>query len=1800
VTLVDATPHAGVAAIQARIRDLATTRYARYEDQFGREGLAWLALAPVWTNLLAEATGFPTNGMSVPEFIEKLRSEGLCDCQHVLRPDGSPERRFWMPRVQRQEVLGHFQGQSLTTLLHSTAIDIARRVTREAPEELVPPLLRRWAELARNCAGGLDAGAHWLRGTVQRLVDPRDIGRSDTGEAQAWIGAARYLAAALGGELESAILIGDHRIELAYRRLQDQRHLEFFLSRTAQKEALERLLDRETSSQTWALHYLGMGGVGKTMLVRHIVAQLAPDAGYATSRVDFDHLNPDYPVRKPAWLLVELAEELRAYSQDPNVDRVFEQFGDRVLALHEALSGGQGSEHALGSIRHEKFDDLMRVFTQLLRQLGRPVLFILDTCEELAKLQPVGGRIPSLEATFEILKRIHRAVPSTRVVFAGRRFLARGGYQWRVNPRSVGEMRHTLPGTQRYLRLHPIRGFDRDEAERYLKLTPRLLRDDELREAVLRRSPESATPPEVGAFAGSVLSRIRRRVMLPRALRRLRVRRGASANPPERYNPFDLALYAGWVREDPDLTGDIIDSGTIDPYVQLRVLRPIEQQPAIRPLIPAAVLLGRFNERMLYPVLPEGATDFPDAFRELGGLEWMDHQPDRRGAFLEVDRNLLPRLRRYYENHERRHLLLDAAAKLGPGLAEQVRESTLDSLSVDAIAAPLRLLPPGEGLELWDDLTLRIAAEAAWDWARNVTARILADEFMDGYSDGPLRGAVAATYTAATLHLQPGVSVHAEWWKVQTPRHPFLPPALTAWYDARRRLGLCRAPDLRTALERLAGVATDGLHADPGNVAGLGQGHLEQLAASTIAAVEAVLDLLEKEGEVLPRAPRAWILTLLHAALAWSGSEEIRGYARLLRMRTSLQAGEPLPDAVIDDLVTLAGGMHERETRQCWLDWRAPTTLADRMRLELLRQPGITARTEPEAESWAQRALPRLEQIDAERLVACRLRGRLDQGLLPWALLQETQGRESYRLERQPHAPAHAAVPPLFAVLAEGWAALGEVDRALELLDQYCDAAEATRADEPTLAAGRRARTAISRYLRLPGAPRPSTQADRPEHDEYGEWEILTTGRSQAAAVAPRYEGDLLHLWWRGLRLANREAADLAVSQFLDRLDGLLPDIGPGEVAALRELRGDLDEVKLVCRRFRLTRPDLLEELSRRLDSLTDFAVSTPPPDPVPCRAEAVRCLREGEIAALRVGAGALDHLREAERLFELARDPVGRFIAAVTAALTLVHDARLKEAHAYLEENVCRAYRALPRRQQETMPHWQDLWPPGRGHLKLSSFPFNSGWYPRLLACIHATRGSAVADRIFRDFLQGAYGASVPVELAPERRVRPSLPILDDPRISAFLRTTALVAVAVVLGFLVLGVVEATPAALRHGGAVQLLGTLLVALTLLAWGVAAASPDLLRWLQPLRGWLTSRGSFFVAITEPAVSGGARSTLSSVLEFGGSPLRVPELLGFRAELALTEVRLSWPREGAPAVDGKNAQRLADLRLRLQGLRQRLGGHFVPVRLDVDRNLQAYDWERVLLQLARDEEIPPHLRFWRTSNVASSLRTYPALRITGSVQVFSAGTWRLMLEEGWAPLALPTFPDDAYADHRPRSSVRHLVGVPVRTASGVKLRIQAGRSGYERSAHLIRAPGESHEQLIRPERLHVIGVPLVVVQGEPVPALQWLDTDRETTSDLRAFAADLFANGASTVLVLPSLPPALATHVLSTLAAGLSGETPLTRGRMLHIVARMQAALERAPAPDDAADTVMPAADRRETVTRETILELAGAITLFCR
>jgi hypothetical protein len=147
------------------------------------------------------------------------------------------------------------------------------------------------------------------------------------------------------------------------------------------------------------------------------------------------------------------------------------------------------------------------------------------------------------------------------------------------------------------------------------------------------------------------------------------------------------------VLSDETLTGEMISSGRTDPYVEMRIVSRL--LPSVRQLLPAAVLLRRFDKTMLRPAAYLSYGAFDNAYRELGEQEWMDYQPDEtlQTTFLEIDRKLFSRLLKYYRDPSRSSLLDSARRELAPALMQIVEERDLDVLGVDHVYAGCACCP---------------------------------------------------------------------------------------------------------------------------------------------------------------------------------------------------------------------------------------------------------------------------------------------------------------------------------------------------------------------------------------------------------------------------------------------------------------------------------------------------------------------------------------------------------------------------------------------------------------------------------------------------------------------------------------------------------------------------------------------------------------------------------------------------------------------------------------------------------------------------------------------------------------------------------------------------------------------------------------------------------------------------------------------------------------------------------------------------------------------------------------------------
>ena len=142
--------------------------------------------------------------------------------------------------------------------------------------------------------------------------------------------------------------------------------------------------------------------------------------------------------------------ELRLYARTDRYEDITTEFRNAVHVLDAKVTGS--IDDPVTFIEGPEFAPVLGTFRDSLRGLDRPVVLMLDTCEELARFETRGSRLPRVEATMRMMQLIAEDVHGVRVVFAGRRPLASGGAGW-----ALAEPDDALP-TRDYLALHVIRG----------------------------------------------------------------------------------------------------------------------------------------------------------------------------------------------------------------------------------------------------------------------------------------------------------------------------------------------------------------------------------------------------------------------------------------------------------------------------------------------------------------------------------------------------------------------------------------------------------------------------------------------------------------------------------------------------------------------------------------------------------------------------------------------------------------------------------------------------------------------------------------------------------------------------------------------------------------------------------------------------------------------------------------------------------------------------------------------------------------------------------------------------------------------------------------------------------------------------------------------------------------------------------------------------------------------------------------------------------------------------------------------
>jgi hypothetical protein len=1771
--------------------------------------------------------------------LERIARSGLCsgavgDAPETETDPGArlSERRYWMTGQVRQQIVADVMrdpAQGMLTVQNE--LRVIGKSVRAAVAQGVPVLraVQQWAQLAER-AGDIRQMADLLSRECDRLLTGTAPSEPNpSGTALGWIQAAAPLEELLKGELTPALDRARRQLDLFHRRRDDdQRYLRRFLQRSEQTVAVRELLDDD---RAWALHFIGAGGTGKTMLMRYVSSVLGPQLSASTARIDFDYLSPDYPAQKPGLLLAELAEELRLTAEGPALS-LFAHFDEQLAILHEQRSSTGG--RAQVSVK-----SVVETFGMALAALPPPVILLIDTCEELAKVRPDGTSPEGVTRTFALLQQLHDTVPGLRVIFAGRRPLARSGAGWRARDGSE------LPDRP-YLRLQEIRGFTEPEAVRYLDTegVP-----GQLQEPILSQARDHAEPD------------------------RFRYDPPAKAPAQEpRFNPYDLSGWAVLARQKDGarLTPEDIRSTDSDRYVELRIIRRIRYQP-VKLALPALGLLGRCDPALLRAVLP-GLPDFDRMFRELRQQEWIS----RRGSTLyEMDDGLRRRLLAHYERAEPDQVAA-AYRRAAEYLERRTLDEPLDTLLPLHFDTAMRVLQrePQRAAQWWARVEQRFAEEEQYGWARQLVEFMLGPEGSCAELDttGPrspeaaaLRAGVLATQLACFTHTRPTADRRTGWLEVEALLPSYPDPQLASQLSFRAILGKVAAgivPHVQPTPDEIS--ALDSLwESRPA------PGWSANFMAAFIAAVEAIVERAEQDGADgrWSAAVRRLDLDQVARVGVFETNEDPRmpldlaAFAAALAGRAAVRQGKLSAAAQWFIRAGQLAAARHLTASQWWLDWCAPDDLAARIRLEIARgmYPAIfgagavlgmiqVGELGPPASIDAERLASAVLTLEAARGTA---RSSVS-GLDPRTVVQHTK-------RFRPARSAHRAFPPLATTFAESLAAAGQVDTALDLLTTSTREHERSGTELDAATQAERTSLRIIRRMRLRDEGRglgARLVASADVADAELLWSLDGLDGAKAAASSPAKislgtesaRGDLAAWWHARWRTLSTRAWD--TGQLLAFAHDLRPDADPDlttylscataldflEAAELAKQAGrskaeydrpvlpaafaeewwehhnDQPEyaLRLVLRSAAL-RPSLPRKAAVPRDLL----------DRLGQRRAAEIALDEGEMLALRLPERARPILDLAEEWFSGCGDYVGAVITQAASALVLARLGLRRPAFELLTASTAADIGMLP-----FLPSWKQLTDqPETPHMEAESpasldrlGPRNwRPWLIRLLACaVWAGYDQKRATRLRRiqDWIAEHYGVV---------RLKPGTTLDDDVAVPAeldgWLGTTAQAVDYVRRLIEVFG-----------GGLINYRRQWRRVKDLRRRGrpyAGAVSRLLFPFIQIVL--LLGYAAFCVLLFSQAGVGFRAVTIGTVVSIVILMVAVPHLLSRRQRYAyrargvrshVTPVvatltvqmtanrkadtvdvtlassdkdifrKATIPLSGSRPYDQLRASVPPSVHAALTALAERKKRGQCILELQLDQGLSGPCWEAMLSVGSPPDQA--HISPLRIVRTVQNRRVRPAktwYQVRSAVSLVADLRQDDMATQGWERLSKKRRyqhrifrPDQA--DQATRSldeiEIVHIVATPIETSSGPRLEL-----GQLTGAKLTTPSGSPRGELIRAADIVNQFPDLVfcVLQATPSEHTNRTDAERQQAASLRLIAEEIFCLGVTAVVTIPPLPATGATLVLDVLAEAvvMRQERPAaTLTAAIRKAQQMLTGLKPAPDPEAAFDLCLYAAEGR--------------------
>ena len=451
--------------------------------------------------------------------------------------------------------------------------------------------------------------------------------------------------------------------------------------------------------------------------------------------------------------------------------------------------------------------------------------------------------------------------------------------------------------------------------------------------------------------------------------------------------------------------------------------------------------------------------------------------------------------------------------------------------------------------------------------------------------------------------------------------------------------------------------------------------------------------------------------------------------------------------------------------------------------------------------AWQQEAVPRLDLIDAERLVSAILRLRLARGVVERNIFDALAKAESYKLERQPICNAHRATQPLFVTLALGWLALGDGEQAVKVLDDRLIEAEKTGRDKATVCAAQQAKLRVFRRMRMakrePVLIDQSARSSDPDDVTLALPLIAVTSPPNPKASPPRNRTsplNIIHAWWRSQSTLTMKMAQEAADSFrnlklddiinvvkedtdFDRISLVLDrqevSLLPLYESSAREhfqfdpvgwLSDHLDKteqgLRLMLRSFALDVESNVWNLTERAvqgepkrnqeERLQEWAAKVGP------RWIAELALDEGELLALRLPQQGTRLLDLAYGWFIEANDPVDALFTAICSTIATIHANDIAMARDKVRRLIQPCYEQLIESKVVSgLPTWASLLAepeiPDPVLLLETKNSAWGGWLERLVCCVVWTLESDSAE-ISGQWVQSwpvtRYGERLPLEL--------------------------------------------------------------------------------------------------------------------------------------------------------------------------------------------------------------------------------------------------------------------------------------------------------------------------------------------------------------------------------------------------------------------------------------------------------------------